>query len=82
MSSDLLNVLGNGRRKNHRLRIRHVALNLHDVLLEAHVKHLVTLVQNLELRATYVKRVVIKQVDEATRSCDDDLWPNSSDIIH
>ena len=82
MSSDLLNVLGHGRREDHRLRIRHVALNFHDVLLEAHVKHLVALVQNLELRAAYVKRVVIEQVDEAPRSRDDYLWPNSSDITH
>ena len=53
--SDLLNVLGHGRRKDHRLCVRHVALNLHDVLLEAHVKHLVALVQDLELGATYVQ---------------------------
>ena len=53
-SGNLLNILWHSSRKYHGLCIWHKPLNADDVLMEAHVKHFVTLVQNLVLRAFYV----------------------------
>ena len=44
---NLLDVLGHCGRENHRLSLRHKPLNADDVLMESHVEHFISLVQNL-----------------------------------
>lgn len=80
--SDLLDVLRDSRREDHRLCFGHVALDLNDVFLESHVEHFITFVEDLELRATDVEAEILQEVQESTWGRNNDLWSDFFDIVH
>jgi len=79
---DLLNVRGHGSRKDHGLSIGHETLNSDDVLLEAHVKHFVALVENLILRTIDLKTIVLEKVDQSTWCRHNDMRSLTANFVH
>lgn len=82
LAGDLLNVGWHCSREDHGLGLWHKALDSDNFLLEAHVEHLVTLVEYLVLRAVDFKSVVLKQVDQAARRRYNHLRLHSPDLHH
>ena len=81
-ASYFLNICGYGSRENHGLGLRHEPLNFNDVLLEAHIEHLVSFVKDLIFRTFDIQTMVLKQIDETTWCGNDDLGFNPPDIVH
>ena len=81
-SRDVLNVRRNGSRENHGLSTGHILLQRLNILIKAHVQHLVALVKHLVLALTNLEAVVFAQVDKATGRCDHNLGLFVSDLTH
>jgi hypothetical protein len=79
---DLLNVLWHRSREDHRLSVRHRSLKALNILAEAHIKHLISLVEYLVFAFGQVKSVVLTEINESAWSCDNDLWLPSSNLRH
>ena len=62
-----------GREKRHLLAVRGVFQDALDILLEAHVQHLIGLIEDEELQLGQVQRALLQVVDDATRGTHDDL---------
>ena len=68
--------------EDHRLCVREELLEFEQVLIKAHVEHLVTLVEDLIARLRQVQIVVLTQVDQPAWRGDDDVWSVTLDVLH
>lgn len=70
------------RGEDHTLGIRVVFLQSFDVPVEAHVEHLVALVQDLILDLLHVQVEVLAQIDQSARGADENLRRFSHDLTN
>lgn len=82
LSSNLLDVLGHGGTEDHRLSHGHGALQTRDVLVKAHVEHLITFVKNLVATLRQVQAVVLAQVNQAAGRGHNNMRVLSPDLVH
>jgi hypothetical protein len=63
LASYFLNILRDSSTKNHRLSVGHRELKRLNVILKAHVQHLVTLIQNLVFAFLKIKTLVLAKIN-------------------
>jgi hypothetical protein len=80
--SDFLNVGGNGGGEDHSLCVGHMLLQNFNVLIEAHVKHLVAFIKDLIPAATNIQVKVLAQVDEAAGCGNQNLRSFVPNVTH
>jgi hypothetical protein len=81
---ELLNESGHCRREDHVVNIflLQMVLDLKDVLLETHIQHLVTLIQDLIAHIFEVQSFILEEINESSRCAYQNIRVSLFDLTH